>query len=371
MKIAFVVHDYHRSGGHSRYVAELASRFSKDHEVHVFANQIARDDDRIHYHIVPAWRANVLTTLLSFALPVTFQVGRDFDVVHSQGFCGFLGNVFTVHMCNRAWDLALRKLEGGTTLREAVFNRVASVLEHVIYRFTPKCEVIAISDRSARDIVNYYHCTAPMHVIYHGVDSVKFSPATRDRWRAESRQAFGFNDEEFVFLYVGNLRKGAKRCMEALTKVPHGRLLCVAATEPSLYKRFAAECGIADRVVFSGHTSQVEKIYAAADAMLLPTPYDPFALVVTEAMACGLPVVVSREAGAAELIKHGTNGLLLEDVTSHEELAGHMRFLENDRNAVAAIGRNARALAEKLTWDSVADQTMSVYERVSQAALKV
>src|SRR5271169_1834888 len=79
LKIAFVVHDYHRSGGHSRYVAELATRFAKEHEVHVFANRIVDDGTPgIQYHHVPAWRANAFTTVLSFALPATLQVGRDF-----------------------------------------------------------------------------------------------------------------------------------------------------------------------------------------------------------------------------------------------------------------------------------------------------
>src|SRR5262245_25577888 len=116
MRIAYLVHDYHRAGGHSRYVAELAGRFAKDHEVHVFANRIERGAENIHFHTVPAWRANALTTVLTFALPATFQPDRGFDIIHSQGFCGFRGNVFTGHICNRAWHLALKRLEGGTTL---------------------------------------------------------------------------------------------------------------------------------------------------------------------------------------------------------------------------------------------------------------
>src|ERR1700683_5589365 len=112
LKIAYVVHDYHRSGGHSRYVAELATRYSAEHEVHVFANRIVDDGTPgIEFHHVPAWRANAFTTVLSFALPATLQVGGDFDVVHSQGFCGLLGNVFTAHMCNSAWHAALLKHE--------------------------------------------------------------------------------------------------------------------------------------------------------------------------------------------------------------------------------------------------------------------
>src|SRR5271163_263175 len=148
MKIAFVVHDYNRSGGYSRYVAELAVRYCGEHEVHVFANRIVDDGTPgIQYHHVPAWRANAFTTVLSFALPATLQVGRDFDIVHSQGFCGLLGNVFTAHMCNSAWHTALTKHEDGATFRESIFNVVTGALEHATYRFARNSEVIAVSER--------------------------------------------------------------------------------------------------------------------------------------------------------------------------------------------------------------------------------
>ena len=117
-------------------------------------------------------------------------------------------------------------------------------------------------------------------------------------------------------------------------------------------------------MIFPGATSQVEQAYAAADALLLPTPYDAFAMVVTEAMACGLPVVVSREAGACELITDQVNGLVLNDATSVEELAGHMRFLESDRESAAALGSAARSTVEALSWDEVAGRTIRVYEDV-------
>ncbi len=369
MRIAYIVHDYHRSGGHSRYVAELATRYAGQHEVHVFANQIIDDGTPgIHFHHVPAWRANALTTVLSFALPVTFQVGRDFDIVHSQGFCGLRGNVFTAHMCNQAWQIALKKFAGGPTARESIFNVIASVLEHGMYRFARNSEMIAVSERVGRDIVQYYHCQAPMHVIYHGTDVELFSPRVKERLQDEMRAQYGLPKDQFVFLYVGNLRKGARRCIHALSQLKSGVLLCVSPTPAEPYRQYAQEAGVAGRVFFAGHTKQVERAYAAGDALLLPTPYDPFALVVSEAMGCGLPVVVSREAGVAELIQPGVNGLLLDDVTDDAELARHMDSLQRDPEAAKAMGRAARKTIEPMTWDAVAEQTMDVYEKLLREA---
>jgi UDP-glucose:(heptosyl)LPS alpha-1,3-glucosyltransferase len=364
MKIAYVVHDYHRAGGHSRYVAELATRFAAEHEVHVFANQI--DDDgstSIRFHKVPAWRANALTTVLSFILPVTFQIRRGFDIIHSQGFCGLRGNVFTAHICNRAWHRGLEKLEGGPSIRETIFNAVGTTLEYGLYRFASRSEMIAISERVARDIEEYYHCSARIHVIHHGVDLELFSPATRCRWRREARAAHGFSDGEMIFLYVGDLRKGASLCIQALATLAEGSLLLVSKSRTEHYQRLAKELGVGDRVVFAGPTNQVEKAYAAADAFLLPTPYDAFAMVVSEAMASGLPAIVSREAGASELLEHGVNGLLLNE-NDARELASQMCSLERDRPRAEALGCAARKSVEGLSWDRVARETMGVYQEL-------
>jgi glycosyltransferase involved in cell wall biosynthesis len=86
-------------------------------------------------------------------------------------------------------------------------------------------------------------------------------------------------------------------------------------------------------------------------------------MVVSEAMACALPVIVSREAGASELIKHGVNGLLLADATV-SELAQRMDSLERDRPWAAKLGCAARKSVESLTWDTVAHQTMGVYQEL-------
>jgi len=365
MKIAYLVHDYHRAGGHSRYVAELANRFAKEHEVHVFANRIERGGaTNIHFHALPAWRANALTTVLTFALPATLGFGRDFDIIHSQGFCGFRGNVFTAHICNRAWHLALERLEGGATFRESVFNTVATALEYATYRFHRHSAVVAISKRVAEDITRCYHCEAPIHVIHHGVDLELFSPATRLRYRPDARARLGFSENEMVFLYVGDLRKGARRCIQALAEIAEGRLLLVSRSPSGPYQEIAEKKGVADRVIFSGPTNEVEKAYAAADALLLPTPYDAFAMVVTEAMACGLPAVVSREAGACELIQHGINGLALEDAASVAELAYHMQTLARDRHRASGIGCRARQSVESMSWEAIAARTMEVYREV-------
>ena len=222
--------------------------------------------------------------------------------------------------------------------------------------------MIAISDRVARDLVEFYHCRAPMHVIHHGVDTRVFSPDQRFRWRSPVREQYGLAEDEMVYLFVGDLRKGGRRCIQALAQLERGKMLFASRTPEGPYAQMACDAGVAERVRFAGPTNDVERFYAAADAFLLPTPYDAFGMVVSEAMASALPVIVSRQAGAAELIQHGVNGLLMEDATSVGELASLMHSLLANQKMAAALGCAARKSVEPMSWDAIAARTMHVYE---------
>src|SRR5262249_48627622 len=138
------------------------------------------------------------------------------------------------------------------------------------------------------------------------------------------RAHFGFRDSDFVFLFVGDLRKGSSTALKALANVPRAKLLLVSQTPPAPYLQIAAQAGGHDRVFFSPALNSIERVYAACDAFVLPTPYDAFGMVVAEAMASGLPVITTREAGAAEWIAHGFSGIVTENPTDPVELAGHM-----------------------------------------------
>src|SRR5579871_1327863 len=285
MKIAFVVHDYRRMEGHSRYVVELATRFAREHEVHVFANEIDTEGNTdIRFHHVSAWRPNALVSILSFAASATWRVRGQFDIIHNQVLCGLRGNVFTAHICNEAWHRALECASGRLTFREWVSGNTLRILERNVYRFAGKAGIIAVSRRIAADLRNCYHCKAPISVVYHGVDLQTFIPADKNPVRAAMRAECGLQPDEMAFLFVGDMRKGGVQCIRALSRLSEGKLMFVSRTPDEPYRALAGELGLSGRVLFLGTTREVQKYYAAADALLLPTHYDSFAMVVTEAM---------------------------------------------------------------------------------------
>ena len=272
------------------------------------------------------------------------------------------GNVFTAHICNLPWTRGLRRAAGQLRVHEWLSGTTLTFIEKIFYRTVHRARIIAVSNRVARDLRSLYHCRAPISVIYHGVDVKTFIPAQQNPMRSAVRAESHLASGEMAFLFVGDMRKGARQCIEALARVGAGTLLFISRSPDASYRSLASKLGVSERVRFLGATGQAEKYYAAADAFLLPTHYDSFAMVVTEAMASSLPVIVSREAGAAELIQDGENGLILQDFTDTAELAEKMRLLMDDREFAVRLGVSGRNTAEHYSWDAVAEQTMRIYK---------
>jgi UDP-glucose:(heptosyl)LPS alpha-1,3-glucosyltransferase len=369
LRIAFVVHDYNRYLGHSRYVAELATRFRRDHDVHVFTNTVDDGDTSgITFHHVPAWRRNALASCLSFVLPATFAVRGPFDVVHAQGLCGLRHNLATAHFCQTAWFAALAREGVGRTWRQSLFKWMVTGLEkRALTQPSTRC-VIAVSERVKADLAREYGRAAGVEVIYHGTDTDLFHPHKRGRYRDEIRAAVGIPRDRFVALYVGDLKKGAAAAIRATARTAGMTLLIVSGSESAPYRGLAERENVAERVLFWPRSQQIEKFFAAADAFVFPTIYDPFGLVITEAMAAGLPVVTSRMAGAAELITDGVDGLLTERSWDVPAIADHLARLRNDNGLRARLGTAARLTIEPFTWDRTAEQTLAVYQRMAMEA---
>ena len=370
LRIAFVVHDYNRHMGHSRYVAELASRYKRDHEVHVFANTFEEPEPTgMTYHHVPAWRANALASILSFVLPATVMVRGPFDIVHAQGLCGLRQDVITAHICQPAWFEAADRYAGRPAWRKWVFREVVTRLDRLVMRPRAAARFIAPSERVRGELHRHYRLAERVRVIPHGTDIEVFHPRNRARWRDAVRADLGLRESDFVSLYVGDLQKALPAAIRAVARTADVRLVAVSRSDSGPYARLAAEERIAGRTRFLPSTAHVERYFAAADVFLFPTLYDAFGLVAAEAMASGLPVITSRAAGAAELIEHGKDGWLTADPWDPDQIAEGLRALAADPGLRQRMASAARSRIESYTWDRAAEQTMAVYrEAVALAA---
>jgi UDP-glucose:(heptosyl)LPS alpha-1,3-glucosyltransferase len=358
--VCLIVHDFDRSCGHGRYSIELAARIRENFDVHIVSNSF--EETRRSgwtYHPVPAVRTNTISTVFTFTFFVNrFLKKNRFDLVHSQGFNCSRCDVITAHMCLEA---KYRRMPP-TTLRQKVFPALVTQFERRFFRRNRSASLICVSRCFADDIQLYYGWDKHIEVIYHGTDCEEFRPPESRVEKDRIRDLLGLEREGVVWLFVGEAAKGLRETLEALRRFRDYKLLVVTRSDWTLYQGLVSQLGLEGRVINIGFQREPSEAYKAADLFVYPSPYDPFGLVVTEAMACQLPVVCSSVIGAAELIEDGGNGYLC-DPLSVKSIVGAIGRWERTPEKRRSIGIAARATTKQLNWDLCAEMTQKVYQK--------
>ncbi|MGA9631371.1 MAG: glycosyltransferase family 4 protein, partial [Candidatus Acidiferrales bacterium] len=119
-----------------------------------------------------------------------------------------------------------------------------------------------------------------------------------------------------------------------------------------------------ERVHILPPRKDVEFYYAAADAYVGPSLEDTFALPAAEAMACGLPVIISARAGASDIVHDGIDALVLNDPKNVAALATMIQRLYTDRPFSERLGEEAAKTARQYTWERNGRELMAIFEEV-------
>lgn len=264
-----------------------------------------------------------------------FQVRREErpDVVYSIAW--YLRDCDVTHVHFSAFDWGRRqRMIGIRTLRDGIecaANQVLLVWTRWALRATRARLVLCVSRAIAQDMREERSDLA-FQVLPNAYDAARFHPGVAGKWRGEMRAQLGFEAEHrvFVFASAGHYRrKGFPLAVDAMVELrrthPQARLLVIGGLEKRL-KRLQREL---DRrhpdwrqwVVFTGMVGEVEKYFAAADALLFPSYSEAFALVEVEAAACGLPLFLTRHHGSEMILEDGRNG----------------RYVDFDSRKIAAV----------------------------------
>lgn len=187
--------------------------------------------------------------------------------------------------------------------------------------------VIAVSEAT-----RHYHQTrnlvwpSRLVTIHNFIDDRRIAAVPSDS-RARMRASLGFDDASLVVGAIGNVipRKGhlylVRALPEILEAVPQTRLLVVGGKQDARYveqvEATAAELGVADRILWTGHREDVPELMTAMDVCVLASLEESLPLVLLEAMAAGLPVVSTAVGGVAECVLDGQTGRLVPPANSH------------------------------------------------------
>jgi glycosyltransferase involved in cell wall biosynthesis len=195
--------------------------------------------------------------------------------------------------------------------------------------------------------------------------------------KPECREILGLPKDSKIILYLGALtpRKGPDILIQSvyeLSRIDPGiqLLICGTGELESALKNLVATLNLEKNVKFYGYVDENLKYiyYRASDIFCLPSTRstEVFPLVLLEASACGLPLVVSDLETFSCIIQQGYNGFFTqrEDIRDLTEKLNHLLQNEDER---ARLGSNARTLAEQLSWTKVAAATSACYQELVDA----
>lgn len=208
-------------------------------------------------------------------------------------------------------------------------------------------------------------------VIFNGVEPSKFEFEWDEAEKQALRAKYASPDEKIV-IYVGRFvrEKGIQVLLNSahavLSQNPNTRFLIVGGGHRERFEEFVDWAGLRSHVTFTGFQSgrNLHQLYRIADVAVFPSLYEPFGIVALEAMAAGVPVVSSDAGGLKEVVLHdhtGTNAY----ASNPESLAWAISTVLRNPDRARDLNKNAQSrLHADFSWETIASQTIKVYERV-------
>ncbi len=358
-----------KRNGTERIAVEWITRLQDSFEIHLYSQSVEDLDlTNIVWHKIPKLPGPHLVNFLWWFLANHLwrawdrQIhGLRYDLVYSPGVNCLNADVVSVHIIFAEYLQRIgsnaspsKSISWPIRLHRKLYYRICRFLEKQVYT-NSETFLILISQKTATNLERFYGRHERIAILYLGLDHETFNPARRLQFRENARKEIGLSAERFVVLLVGNdwRNKGVPVLLQAmalLRDLPIN-LLVISREDPAAIESLVIDGGLAGYVRVMPPRKDVEFYYAAADAYAGPSLEDTFALPPAEAMACGLPVIVSAANGTCEIMTNEQNGLVLSDPTNSVELAEMLRRLYHDENLRKRLGENAAETARKYSWE--------------------
>jgi len=369
-----------RYGGPIRSVHELCRSLARHgHDVHVYTTNvdgpdtldlptgvpIDRDGVKVWYFPVqfrPLWYSRTLGNKLQ-------ETVAEFDVLHLHSI--FLWPTMAAAREAERRGVPYVAAPRGMLVKE-LFARKRRVLKWLWFYLCEKrtlanaSAIHATSKLEADEALRFRLKWPRFAVIANGVTMEASDLAT-----ATSENCDDVIGPGRYVLFVGriNWKKGLDRLVKSMALVSPDVRLVIAGNDEGGYRAdvdaIARECGVVDRVVFTGPVDGRAKaaLFRNASVLALPSYSENFGNVVLEAMACGCPVVVTPEVGLASVVRDTRAGLVADGEPSL--LARALSSILGDEESAREMGRRGReAVENEFGWDAIATKVEELYRSV-------
>lgn len=285
----------------------------------------------------------------------------ELDVVLANGCITWApAHVNAAHFVHSAWIKSTvhtaRLQSGPAAWYQWLYTRLNAAWEK--RAFAQARSVVAVSDRVADELRDAGVDPARIETIPNGVDLDEFRPGPAHR------ADLGLPEGVPLALFIGDLqtpRKNLDTVLNALQGLPDVHLAVAGRVAGSPYPDLAAQLGLANRVHFLDFRRDVAQLLQAADACVCPSRYEPFSLVVLEALASGCPVVTASTVGAAPLVTNAC-GRVVDDPEDADALRSALHAILTHPHR-ERLRRAARSAAEGYGWSQTAAAYLAVVDQ--------
>jgi UDP-glucose:(heptosyl)LPS alpha-1,3-glucosyltransferase len=365
-KIAAVIPKYGLVGGAEQFSSELTNRLcaNPDYDFHLFANRWQPNAHPIQFHKIPIISFPKFLTTISFAYYVQRQLHRNnYSLVHSHERI-FAADIFTLHgVPHRYWVHHVR------CKKMSLYDTATAWVEkRLVYHGQCK-KFIAVSNLTKEIFLQEYPINPDQVAIIHpGVSLTDYPQQNKDDVRQAVRSEFGIDAAYTVILFASmNFEiKGLDEILFSLAQLKtHNckfKLIVAGKGNMKKYTKMAKEAQISDQVIFTGMVSKDKliRLYSASDLYMMLSKFDTFGMVVLEAMAACLPVIISSNVGAKDLVQEDKNGFIIGNTSDYRYIASKLKILF-DENIRRKMSATAYQTASQNTWDIVATKYQDIY----------
>ena len=309
---------------------------------------------------------DLMSDVLRYALAGReIALEEDFDVIYAHDWLSFGAGIMAKEATGKPLIAHVHATEidrtgGRSSVNPDVFELEKEGMEAANV-------VVAVSEYTKQMIVKEYGIPASkIRVVHNGIDDETMPKP--GGWLPRLRQLKSSGFKIVLFLGRVTLQKGpdyfirvAKRVTEKNPKVVF--ILSGSGDMEGSIMQLAAQLGVSDKVLFTGFVTGPERyeMYAAADLFAMPSVSEPFGITPLEAMKTGTPVLVSKQSGISEVVKHA----LKVDFWDVDEMANKILTLVDHPGLSQTLSENAVMEANRLTWMEAGKKVDSIIQEVA------
>ncbi|MDN8590291.1 glycosyltransferase family 4 protein [Paenibacillus sp. 11B] len=377
MRICIVNHKFVKGEGQGRVNYEVASEALKQgHKVICIASEVdphlLGTPNMTWIKVCPSPKLYVLLRHQIFAFQSADHIRRlrnsgQVDVVIVNGFITWAkADITAVHFVHSTWIKSpVHGFRTHPTWRRwylGFYSVVNSYLERRAFRKSKK--IVAVSEKVKSELTQLGNTPDKIDVINNGVDIFEFYPT-------EHKSKLQLDKKKVVGLFAGGIadpRKNLETVLRAMESVQGFSLVVAGSTYKSIYPQMAIDLKIEDRVHFLGYRNDMDHIMRNVDLFVFPSRYEACSLVVLEALASGIPVIITEESGVTEMIsainEEHQPGFIMQSPDDVEGLSNILTRLVQAPDELKRMGEIARKVALNNTWTNMSQKYLHYCEEL-------